>query len=627
MKGLRKGRGRGEKPKDTLKTLKRLFSFVLHHKWHLAIVVVCIILSVASTVVATSMLKPLIDSQITPLIGVENPNFSSLISFIILLSSVYLIGIVTSYIYNRIMIAISTGVLSSLRHKMFSHMQTLSLEFYDSHPHGELMSRYTNDIDAIREMISQGLPHLISSVLTIVGTLIAMFILSPFLSVIMISLVAITGMVVTIITKKGAKYFKQQQAQLGKVNGYIEEMIDGQKVVKVFEREEMVVSEFNALNEELFETSKNANIFGNMLYPIVVNITNIQYVFLAIVGGLLAINNVFAVGTILAFIQFGRLFVDPIAQLSQQVSGLLMALAGAERIFEILDTAPEVDNGTVTLVKTITKNGKTKESQSKNATYSWKVINGNEVKFVPLRGDVWFNNVTFGYRAEKNVLKNMSLYAKPGQKIAFVGSTGAGKTTIINLLNRFYDVKEGQIVYDGINILDIKKNSLRQSLSLVLQDTHLFSGTIRENIAYGKPGATDKEVERAAILANAQNFISTQKDGYETMLTNDGSNFSQGQRQLLAIARAAISQPPVLILDEATSSIDTRTEKLIENGLSKLMENKTVFVIAHRLSTIKNSHAIIVLEHGEIIERGNHGQLIDLNGRYHQLYMGMFELF
>ena len=543
----------------------------------------------------------------------------------------YLVSAIAAYINSRLMMKISTGTMNRIRKDLFDHMQSLPLRFFDTHTHGELMSRFSNDTDTLREFLSQSLPQTVSSVITLTSTLVGMLRLSWLLTIILFALLPINLVVISAIGKRSGRYFAAQQKAVGDVNGYIEEMMAGQRVVKVFNHEQKAQEEFDERNERLREAGTQANTLASILMPIMANLGNIQYVVIAIVGAaLLTHSNLIAsVGSLVAFMQYARNFSMPITQLSQQFNAILLAMAGAERVFEIMDLPPEIDNGYVQLVNAKRgADGSLTESETRTGLWAWKHPHSADgsITYTELKGDVVFEDVTFGYVPEKTVLHNISLYARPGQKIAFVGSTGAGKTTITNLINRFYEIQGGKIRYDGINIGKIKKDDLRRSLGMVLQDTHLFTGTVRENIRYGKLDATDEEIERAAKIANADFFIRHLPEGYDTMLTNDGANLSQGQRQLLAIARAAVADPPVLILDEATSSIDTRTEALIEKGMDGLMKGRTVFVIAHRLSTVRNSQAIMVLENGRIIERGDHEALIEQKGRYYQLYTGMFEL-
>lgn len=616
------------KPKNAGKTLKRIMTYMFQFKLQLLMVAVAILASSAAGVAGTYFLKPIINQHIIPFIGQKDPDLSGFISIISLLGAIYIIGVAATYTYNRLMLNISTGTLYKIRVDLFRHMEALPIKYFDTHTHGELMSRYTNDTDALREMISHGIPNLFSSLLTVTGVFVMMFILSPVLTVLVVVMLMIILFVIKKIGSKSSAYFRKQQKEIGKVNGYIEEMIEGQKVVKVFSHEDAVKNEFEKLNDELCKASTGAHTFANILMPIMGNLSYVNYALTAAVGAVMAINGRIDIGTIASFLQYTRSFSQPITQMSQQLNSILNALAGAERIFEVIDEKPELDEGFVELVN-VSKdvNGRLEEAESTTGIWAWKQLDADgDVTYTEVRGDVRFEDVTFGYEDENKVLKGISLYAKPGQKIAFVGSTGAGKTTITNLINRFYDVPDGKIRYDGININKIRKSDLRRSLSMVLQDTHLFTGTVMENIRYGRLDATDEEVIKAAKLANAHSFIKHLPQGYDTMLTSDGTNLSQGQRQLLAIARAAVANPPVLILDEATSSIDTRTEALIEKGMDTLMEGRTVFVIAHRLSTVRNSNAIMVLENGRIIERGDHEDLISARGKYYQLYTGMFEL-
>lgn len=621
-------RGPVRKPKDMKKTLLRIFQYMGKQKWMLIFVVLFIFLSSAADVAGTFFLKPVINNYLVPFIGQKNVDLSGFIRMLCLMGGIYLVGAMSAYAYNRIMLTISTRALKTVRTDLFSAMQKLPIRFFDTHTHGELMSRFTNDTDTLREVISTGIPQFISSALSVSGVFIMMVVLSPTLTLLVLFILAIMLLVVKVVGRHSGYYFKMQQQELGRVNGYIEEMIEGQKVVKVFSREERINEEFDQLNEALCHAATNAHSFANILMPIMGNLSYLHYALTAVVGALLAIGGMMDIGTIGAYLQYTRSFSRPITQISQQFNSILTALAGAERIFALIDEEPETDKGSVTLVYAHrAADGTLTETSEKTECWAWKrLMPDGTVQYTEVRGDVRFDDVTFGYEEGKTVLKNISLYAKPGQKIAFVGSTGAGKTTITNLINRFYDVPDGKITYDGIPITEIKKADLRRSLSMVLQDAHLFSGTVRDNIRYGRLNATDVEIEEAAKLANAHSFIMHLPHGYDTMLTADGSNLSQGQRQLLSIARAAVADPPVLILDEATSSIDTRTEALIEKGMDKLMAGRTVFVIAHRLSTVRNSNAIMVLEHGEIIERGDHESLLLEKGKYYQLYTGMFEM-
>ena len=618
------------KPKDLKGTIKRLLSYLSGSKAQLIVVAVCIIVSALVSAVGTYMMKDIIDVYIKPLIGLENPDFTQLLYVVCFMLLIYLAGTVATYINNRVMMKLSTGTLNKIRKELFDHMQSLPIRFFDTHTHGELMSRYTNDTDTLREFLSQSLPQTFSSTLTLIVTLIMLIRLSPLLTLILICLLPLNMVVIRAIGSRSGRYFAQQQKAVGAVNGYIEEMIAGQKVIKVFNHEKKAQQEFDRRNEELQHAATQANTLASILMPIMANLGNIQYVIIAVIGGILVLNHqVSSVGTLVAFMQFARNFSMPITQLSQQFNTILQAMAGAERVFAVLDEKPEQDNGYVALVNARRdEHGNLTECAERTGLWAWKHPHSADgsVTYAEWKGDVVFENVVFGYVPEKIVLHDISLYARPGQKIAFVGSTGAGKTTITNLINRFYNLQSGKIRYDGINIEKIKLPDLRKSMGMVLQDTHLFTGTVRDNIRYGKLDATNEEIEKAAKIANADFFIQHLPDGYDTMLTNDGANLSQGQRQLIAIARAAVADPPVLILDEATSSIDTRTEALIERGMDELMKGRTVFVIAHRLSTVRNSQAIMVLENGRIIERGNHEDLIAQKGRYYQLYTGKFEL-
>lgn len=626
-----------QKPKNAFGAFKRILSYMAEYKALLLLVVVFIICSSLANVIGTSFLQKIIDNYLTPLIK-DSGNAELYRGFMAVLGQmmlVYVIGALCTFGYSRIMLNISTKTLFKIRTDLFTHMETLPIKYFDTHTHGELMSRYTNDIDTIREMLSNAVSSFISSAVTIIGVFVMMVYYSWQLTLVSIGMLFVILFLTGKIGGKSGKYFKEQQKEIGAVNGYIEEMIDGQKVVKVFVHEKQAKEEFEQLNDRLCEASTNANTFANILGPVNNNLGHVQYALTAVVGGILAIKGVHSfsgpimVGTVVAFLQYTRNFSMPISQVSQLFNSVLSALAGAERIFNMIDEPSEVDDGYVTLVNaTEAPNGTLTECSERTGVWAWKHPHKADgtITYTKVQGRVEFDDVTFGYEENKTVLNGISLYAKPGQKIAFVGSTGAGKTTITNLINRFYDVPDGKIRYDGININKIKKDDLRRSLSMVLQDTHLFTGTVMDNIRYGKLDATDEEVIKAAKLANADSFIRHLPEGYDTMLYSDGANLSQGQRQLLAIARAAVADPPVLILDEATSSIDTRTEALIEKGMDSLMEGRTVFVIAHRLSTVRNSDAIMVLEHGNIIERGNHDALIADHGKYYQLYTGMFEL-
>lgn len=622
----------GPKPKIEKGTFKRLFSYITkQYKVQFTFVVICIVISSITSVLGLVSLKTLIDEYITPLIGTENPDFTGLVSFVAKIGILFGIGIVTTYVYNRLMAIIAQSVLRDIRNEMFDKMQSLPIKYFDTHTHGEVMSYYTNDTDALRQMISQSLPNLISSSVTIVSTVISMIALSPILSLFTFAFSAFTILVTKTIASKSSKFFISQQNSLAAVNGYVEEMINGQKVIKVFTHEDKTIEEFNELNEKLNSDMYNANRFANSLMPIAANLGNLQYVSVAVVGSLIALssgNPTAMVGTLLSFLNLTKSFSQPITQVMNQFNSIIMALAAAGRIFNMMDEKPELDEGYVTLVNAeINEKGEIKEVDSYTGKWAWKYLHHDgKLEYIELRGYIELKDVDFGYEPEKTILHDVSLYAKPGQKIAFVGATGAGKTTITNLINRFYEIEKGKIYYDGIDITKIKKDDLRHSLGMVLQDTNLFTGTIKENIKYGKADATDEEVIEAAKLANAHDFIERLPNGYDTMLTENGAQLSQGQRQLLSIARAAINNPPVMILDEATSSIDTRTEKIVQDGMDKLMNGRTVFVIAHRLSTVRNAKAIIVLEHGKIIERGEHDFLIEQKGQYYQLYTGAFEL-
>ena len=630
MPPVPQGKNAFRRPKNMRRTFARTFACFKAYRFQLVLVLIGIVLSAGANVAGTYMLKPIIDDYIVPWIGNADPDFSGLIGQLAIMFAIYTIGMGGTYLYNRLMITISTGTLLQLRKELFTHMQKLPIRYFDTRTHGEIMSTYTNDIDAMREMLSQGIPQFISSAISIVGTFLMMVVLSPLLTLVALAMLAVMLLITRSIARRSGRYFKARQDSLSQVNGYIEEMIEGQKVVKVFCHEKAVNSAFSGLNETLTENTVTANTWASLMGPIMNNLGHVTYALTAAAGGLMAVGGLINLGSIASFLEYTRKFAMPISQLSQQMNNVMGALAGAERIFDLIDEPIEEDDGDVTMVNAIRNaQGILEECAQRTGTWAWKVPSETEESgyaLIEVRGDVRFHDVTFSYDGEKTVLKNVSLYAKPGQKIAFVGSTGAGKTTITNLINRFYDVQEGEITYDGIPIMRIKKDALRGSLAMVLQDTHLFTGTVRENIRYGRLDATDEEVEAAAKLANAHFFISHLPQGYDTVLTADGANLSQGQRQLIAIARAAVADPPVLILDEATSSIDTRTEAHIERGMDQLMKGRTVFVIAHRLSTVRNSNAIMVLEHGEIIERGDHDDLIAQKGKYYQLYTGMFEL-
>lgn len=623
------GRGMkgGKRVENPGKIFSRIMSYVgKKYKVHCILVVVCIIISALSNVQGTLFMKTLIDEYISPLIGNANPDYSELLKGITRVAVFYLAGIIAAFVQARLLMYVAQGTLKSIRIELFNHMESLPVKYFDTHAHGDIMSLYTNDVDTLRQMISQGIPQTISSAITIVSVLVSMIILNIPLTLLTLVMVAVMLKVTAFVAGNSGRYFAAQQQDIGALNGYIEEMIEGQKVIKVFCHEDESKAGFKELNDKLFDSADNANKYANLLGPVNAQLGNISYVLCAIVGGALAINGVggFTLGGLASFLTFNKNFSMPINQVSQQLNSVVMALAGAERIFNVLDEKPETDDGYVTLVNAKEENGALTETKERTGLWAWKHTHqaDGSVSYVKLTGDVVFDDVDFGYNEDKQVLYNVDLYATPGQKIAFVGSTGAGKTTITNLINRFYDIQDGKIRYDGINVNKIKKDDLRRSLGMVLQDTHLFTATVMENIRYGRLDATDEEVIAAAKLANAHSFIKRLPDGYNTMLTGDGANLSQGQRQLLAIARAAIADPPVLILDEATSSIDTRTEKIVQEGMDKLMKGRTTFVIAHRLSTVKNSDCIIVLEKGRVIERGPHDDLIKKQGRYYQLYTG-----
>lgn len=618
-------------------TVKRLMSYLGKHKGKLILVIVCIALSALASAGSSLFLGKLIDNYIAPLLLMKVPDYSDLIRAIVFMAVIYGVGVVSGLLYNRLMAVISQSVLKEIRDEMFEHMQTLPISYFDTHTHGDVMSHYTNDTDTLRQMISQSVPQVISSVVTIISVLIMMLVLSIPLTIFVVIAVLLIMQVTGKVTGKSGRYFIRQQEAIGNLNGYIEEMINGQKVVKVFCHEEEAKAEFDKRNEELCVNAAAANKYANILGPITNNLGYILYVLIAIVGGALGIYGVtnigltgvgvVTLGTIASFLQLSRNFMQPLGQVSQQLSSVVMALAGAGRIFKLIDEKPEADDGFVTLVNVENVNGELKETDKRTHLWAWKYPREDgTVTYTELKGQVVLDDVDFGYIPEKIVLHDIDVYAEPGQKVAFVGATGAGKTTITNLINRFYDIADGKIRYDGININKIRKSDLRRSLGVVLQDVNLFTGTVMENIRYGRLNATDEECIEAAKLANADSFIRMLPDGYNTVLKGDGSGLSQGQRQLISIARAAVADPPVMILDEATSSIDTRTEAIVQKGMDALMKGRTVFVIAHRLSTVKNSDVIMVLEQGRIIERGSHERLIEKRGKYYQLYTGAFEM-
>ena len=629
--GGRMPRGDGRKAKNVGKTLKRILSYVgKEYKFHIIVVFICIIIGSLAGVAGSLFIQRLIDDYITPmLLSTGAPDYTPLIGAISIMAVIYLAGALANWSYNFIMVSVSQGVMKKIRDELFTHMQKLPIKYFDTHAHGDLMSHYTNDTDTLRQMISQSIPQMFSSIITITSVFCAMVYTSIPLTVMILIFVFIMMQVAKKVGGNSAKYFIKQQKSLGKINGYIEEMINGIKVVKVFGYEDDSKKNFDELNEQLCDDATKANRFANILMPILANIGNLQYVMVAFVGGVLALSgaSMISVGQIATFMLLSKNFSMPVSQVSQQLNSIAMALAGAERIFNLMDEDTEFDEGYVTLVNAEYVNGEIKETAKRTGVWAWKhPHNDGTVTYTKLEGKVTLDDVDFGYTDEKMVLHNISLYAKPGQKIAFVGATGAGKTTITNLINRFYDIDDGKIRYDDININKIKKTDLRRSLGIVLQDVSLFTGTIMENIRYGKLDATDDEVYAAAKLANADGFIQMLPDGYDTVIGNEGSSLSQGQRQLISIARAAVADPPVMILDEATSSIDTRTESIVQKGMDRLMQGRTVFVIAHRLSTIQNSDVIMVLDKGKIIERGNHEDLIKQKGKYYQLYTGAFEL-
>ena len=626
---------RSEKPKvtgGTIKTAKRLLRYVTStYKIQFILVIFCILVSSIASISVSLSLRFLLDDYIIPLIGQQNPNYSELYFALTVLGTIFLCGVIATFVYSRLMVVIGQGVLKRVRDEMFAHMQTLPIRYFDQNTNGSIMSLYTNDTDTLRQMINQSIPQVLMSAFTIVVTFISMLVLSPILTVLAVLMIILMFFVSKIVSGNSGRYFIRQQLDLANITGFVEERMSGQRVVKVFNHEKMSEEEFDKFNEELFESSSKAHTFASIMGPIIGNMGNLLFVLTAVFGGFLSVIGIgnITLGVMASYLQFTRSFTQPFMQIAQQFNSIIMALAGAERIFKMMDEEPEVDEGYVTLVNAKKDAaGNITECEERTGLWAWKHPHQADgtVTYTELKGDVQFDDMTFGYVPDHMVLHDLSLYAKPGQKLAFVGSTGAGKTTITNLINRFYDVADGKIRYDGININKIKKADLRRSLGIVLQDTHLFTGTIMENIRYGKLDATDEEVYKAAQLAHADGFIRMLPDGYNTHLSGDGEELSQGQRQLLAIARAAIADPPVLILDEATSSIDTRTESIVQKGMDNLMKGRTVFVIAHRLSTIRNSDAIMVLEHGRIIERGTHDELLKLKGTYYQLYTGKLEL-
>ena len=638
MRGPRGPRG-GAKPQNLKATVARLMGYVGRYRLRLVLVLFCILGNTIASVTASTFIKTLIDDYITPMIGQINPDFSGLLTQLVYMACIYGVGMVCGYLYNRLMVVVAQGVLKNVRDDMFAHMQTLPIRYFDTHSHGEIMSHYTNDTDTLRQMIAQALPQMFSSMISIVAVFVAMLSQSLWLTLTVVLFTMLIMWVTGRVSGKSGKFFVKQQQSLASVNGYIEEMMNGQKVVKVFCHEGKAVEEFDRRNEELCLNATEANRFANILGPINNNMGHILYVILAVIGAGLSLSGVTNVslsgaggavtlGMIASFLTLSRSFVMPISQVSQQLSSVIMALAGAERIFRLMDEPSETDEGYVTLVNAKRdENGQLCESDHRTGLWAWKHPHSDgTTTYTELKGDIVLDDVDFGYTPEKIVLHDISIYAKPGQKIAFVGATGAGKTTITNLLTRFYDIADGKIRYDGININKIKKDDLRHSLGMVLQDVNLFTGTVMENLRFGNPDATDEECIEAAKLVNADGFIRMLPQGYDTVLTGDGSGLSQGQRQLISIARAAVEDPPVMILDEATSSIDTRTESIVQKGMDALMKGRTVFVIAHRLSTVRNSDAIMVLDHGRIIERGSHADLIAQKGTYYRLYTGAFEL-
>lgn len=616
------------KKNGKINTIKRLLKYVTStYKLQLVIVLISIIVSALVGVAGIQFLKYLIDDFIIPLVNSQNPDFGPLLQVILIMGGIYLVGVLGTYIYNRLMINISQGALNKIREEMFEHMQKLPIRYFDSRPHGEIMSTYTNDVDTLRQMLSQSIPQVFSALVSMISILISMFATNVYLTLLVLAMVVLMIFVSKYLGGNSSRYFIKQQEDLGKVDGYIEEMMQGQKVIKVFNHEEETKKKFDELNEQLCDSVTNANTYANILMPCIMNIGNLGYVLVAVVGGILSLNGILTIGGIAAFLQFVKAFTSPLGQVSQQMNSIVMALAGAERIFNLIDEEVEQDEGYVTLVNAKMEDGKIIETEERTGIWAWKHPHKDgRITYTRLRGQVEFENVQFGYVEHKRILHDITLKAKEGQKVSFVGATGAGKTTITNLINRFYDIQEGKIRYDRINIRKIKKDDLRRSLGMVLQDTSLFTGTIKENIRYGNLDATDEEVYEAAKLSNADKFIKHLPHGYDTVITGNGEGLSQGQRQLLSIARAALNNPPVLILDEATSSIDTRTEKIVQDGMDKLMKGRTVFVIAHRLSTIRNSDLIMVLDHGRIIERGNHEELIGNKGTYYGLYTGAIEI-
>ena len=625
------GGHRFQKPKNVKKTVLRLFGYLSKRKWLLILVVVMVLLSTLGMVSASYFIRVIVDDYLQPMLtaGPENADFGPLIHMLLRMAALFALSAAASYGYARIMLILSQSTVNIIRRDLFDAMQDLPISYFDTHTHGELMSRYTNDVDTVRNFLSMGFVQTISSLVSVVATFGMMLFLSFRLTVLMLVAIAVMLVIIKKMGGKSSRYFRAQQKALGAANGFIEETIEGQKVVKVFNHEQKSIEAFSVLNDELQNAATSANTYASALMPIMGNFSHVVYAAIAAAGGVFVIGNTLSVGTVLSFLQYTRSFTQPLTNLSQQFNNILSALAGAERIFDVIDQKPEPDDGYVTLVNAkYNENGELTECPEHTGLWAWKhkhTADGS-VTYKKLEGDVEFEHVTFSYDGKKTVLNDISLYAKPGQKIAFVGSTGAGKTTITNLLNRFYEIQDGKIRYDGINIQKIKKADLRRSLAMVLQDTHLFTGTVEDNIRYGNLDATHEQIVEAAKLANADDFITRLPQGYDTVITGDGANLSQGQRQLLAIARAAVADPPVLVLDEATSSIDTRTEHLIEQGMDKLMQGRTVFVIAHRLSTVRNADAIMVLEHGEVIERGDHDDLLRQKGKYYQLYTGQFEL-